>query len=514
MKSRLGLDYGLLVAAVAVSRFLFRSHLLYDLDSVNFALALQHFDPELHQPQPPGYFLYVYLGRLALTLFPDPNAALVTLSVLASGAAVAAIYALADAWFGRRAALFAGLIFLFSPLCWFHGTVALTYMFEAFFSALVGYFCWQVHKGRAGFVVPSALALAGAAGFRQSSILLLGPVWLLSFRKTHLREKLQGITVLGIGLLAWFIPMLLVSGGARRYFLSLYNLWITVPGGESVIHSGLLAGFGLAVSRFSTIVFIFALCFGAAGPLLFVTSSDPSTHPDKKLFTWVWAAPSLVFFTFVFLKFVNSGYLLVATPPIFAWLGWRAASWAASTRLANWTRKAVLASVGALHTAAFLGLPLYCSYRSVKKFEAELIAVQKGLSQTASPKDTLIVAFDAHFLGYRHAGYYLPDYFTVQFPEVALPAGRRVFAMYQGQTRILSHLPEEFQNFVIFPLPNEPGYREYLQDLAAAFPKGALQTKRAEGREFLIGTKADLRFLFPSAAAQPVQASPLGSSSP
>jgi hypothetical protein len=32
-----------------------------------------------------------------------------------------------------------GLLFLLSPLAWFHGIVALTYGVEAFFSALVGY---------------------------------------------------------------------------------------------------------------------------------------------------------------------------------------------------------------------------------------------------------------------------------------------------------------------------------------------------------------------------------------
>src|SRR5438270_668398 len=39
----------LLAMAVAFSRFGFRSHQLYDLDSVNFALAMGHFDPCLNQ---------------------------------------------------------------------------------------------------------------------------------------------------------------------------------------------------------------------------------------------------------------------------------------------------------------------------------------------------------------------------------------------------------------------------------------------------------------------------------
>src|SRR5579862_3831532 len=112
MTSSRRLTCGLLVCAVALSRFLFRSRYLYDIDSVNYALALDRFDPAVHQPHPPGYFLYVCLGRISRLVFHDANAALVVLSIVASCAAAAMIYALADCWFGRRAALFAGLIFL------------------------------------------------------------------------------------------------------------------------------------------------------------------------------------------------------------------------------------------------------------------------------------------------------------------------------------------------------------------------------------------------------------------
>src|SRR5713226_8552632 len=116
-------DCGLLVCVVALSRFLFRSRYLYDIDSVNFALALDRFDPMVHQPHPPGYFLYVYLGRLASFFVHDANLAIVSLRIAARCVAVVLIYCLADSWFWRRAAIWAGLIFLFSPLCWFHGTV-------------------------------------------------------------------------------------------------------------------------------------------------------------------------------------------------------------------------------------------------------------------------------------------------------------------------------------------------------------------------------------------------------
>src|SRR5918996_4987603 len=38
---------------------------LEDIDSLNFALGLREFDPVLHQPHPPGYPVYIALGRIS-----------------------------------------------------------------------------------------------------------------------------------------------------------------------------------------------------------------------------------------------------------------------------------------------------------------------------------------------------------------------------------------------------------------------------------------------------------------
>ena len=92
----------LLIVMVALTRLVFRSRYLYDLDSVNFALAMKRFDPHVHQPHPPGYFLYICLGRLFNIAFHDANLALVVISILASCAALVVIDSLASEWFGRR----------------------------------------------------------------------------------------------------------------------------------------------------------------------------------------------------------------------------------------------------------------------------------------------------------------------------------------------------------------------------------------------------------------------------
>ncbi len=494
-------DYALLVCAVAVSRFLFRSHYLYDIDSVNYALALDRFDPTVHQPHPPGYFLYVCLGRIVRLVFHDANAALVVLSIVASCAAAAMIYTLAGCWFGRRAALFAGLMFLFSPLCWFHGTVALTYILEAFFSAFVGYLCWRTYSGDSGFIVPSAIVLGIAAGCRQSSILFLGPLWLLSIRRAPRKRVWTGLAALVFTLAAWFIPMLRECGGAAKYFASFLALWRMVPSKATVFNSSI----AMSVGRFFTIVAIAGLCFGGAVVLFFRPRSQSTTIPeddkDKRVFTWVWIGPGLLFFTFVFLNYVNSGYLLILSPPVFAWLGAWAGDWYAQSPAGRIPKAWLVGALAAANLAWFVYAPLYCSYRSVREAEAELISVGNGLNQLADSGDTLIVGFDSHFLGYRHAGYYLPRFLTVQFPELSYPGGKRVFTLEGRDTQLLNTLPlERFKNFIFFPLPGGAAYQKYLDEVRQRFPKGALVSRYADGHEFLGGSIVDLPFLFPRVA--------------
>jgi hypothetical protein len=495
-------DSAILIAATALTRFAFRSRFLYDIDSVNFALALQRFDPAVHQPHPPGYFLYVCLGMLSNAIFHDANTALVAISILASCGTVAMIHLLALAWFtptsfGRATAGFAGVIFIFSPLAWFHGTVALTYIVEAMFSALIGYFCWRVYSGASQFVLSAAAALGLAAGFRQSSLLVLAPMFLFSIRRAPRRLALRGIGALVLVLSAWIVPMLYAAGGVNTYLASLWSLWRLVPARQTLFTSSIFT----SLARLCLIVAIYALCFGCAA--LFPLLRSKASIPDRSIqtFTWIWLAPGLLLFTFVYLKFVNSGYLLVLLPPACAWLGFWAATWYNTSSLSAVMKVVLLIAAAAINFAIFLRAPLYFSYREVQRSEQELAAAVQAVRQIARPEETVIVGFDSHFLGYRHAGYYLPEFLTIQFPEVPLASTTGVFAMRRQDTRLVSRLSlGSFRSFLLFPLPSsDKEYREYMQHVRARFPPGELHVTTWNGREFLTGPVSALHVLFPHA---------------
>src|SRR4030042_6644172 len=98
-------DYVFLLGLFFITVFTrvpFGSRLLYHWDSIQFALALKKYDITLHQPHPPGYFLYVMLGRLLNLLINDANTVFVSISLIFSGLAVAPLYTLWKRIFAKK----------------------------------------------------------------------------------------------------------------------------------------------------------------------------------------------------------------------------------------------------------------------------------------------------------------------------------------------------------------------------------------------------------------------------
>jgi hypothetical protein len=497
MRNRSGLYGILMLCAIAATRILFRSHLLYDLDSVNLALALRRFDPAVHQPHPPGYFLYICLGRLVNKVIPDPNSALVAISVAASCGAAWMIFLLTREWFGSRPAYFSFVLFLVSPLCWFHGIVALTYIVEAFFSALVGYLCWQVYTGKAAYAIPASIAFAVAAGFRPSAALFLLPLWFASIYRLPRMRRLAAVAAAAAAMLAWFYPMAQAAGGVKEYFAALSHLWLAVPARRTVLSSPFLP-----IARLLTIGWIFVLCFGTATPLVIVyADKTPALAKARTKFGWIWIGPGLLFFTFVFLPFVNAGYLLVLCPPVFAWMSAMVQRFIEANS-GSWARRAVFAGGLAANCAIFALAPMYCSYRSVRQFEHDMADITRSFRQSFNPRNTLIIGFDSHFLGYRHAGYYLSGFVTAEYPEITYPDGARVSVMRDRDTQLARELrAADFESVVFFPLPNGPEYSAYLAKVLVGLPNSSMSTVTVGRKNFVVGSASLIPLLFPKVAA-------------
>src|SRR5262249_48152325 len=141
-----GADIAVAVALFAVGlalRVPFRSQFAYHWDSAQFALAVGEYNIRISQPHVPGFYLYIWLGRLVNLLVGEPHAALVWVSVVAGAWLGAVGYLLGTSMFDRRTGLATGLILLTSPLCWFHSEIALTTIVDSALVVSFVFVCWQ-----------------------------------------------------------------------------------------------------------------------------------------------------------------------------------------------------------------------------------------------------------------------------------------------------------------------------------------------------------------------------------
>jgi MFS family permease len=441
------LDYALAVALsilTVLSRLPYRTRMLYNWDAVQFALALDEYDVVKHQPHPPGYILYVALGRLVHHWVGDAASSYVLLAVAFSGVGTFVVYLLARAIYDRPTAVTAAALLAVSPLFWFYGTVGLSYAGEALFASIVAYFAFGALTEASetdAWLAAGYLGLAG--GLRQSLLLLLFPLWLGATLVGVRRWRAVGVglAILATAVLAWFVPMIWLTGGFARYLEASRQLADTV-----VVPTSILGGpleVTLRMSRYLLESVLVALGPLAAAALLLPWYVRRHGWGVREWFLLGWTVPPVLVFTLV--HFGQAGYVLIFLPALVILLArvLLAALARAAERLPSVAARAALTAavvmVLVLASGAFFvsARPLRRDFDTPKpawRQAAEHDAFDWIFSRTAAalreheavvetfvsairglypPEDTVVITELGNARSYpwlRHAMFYLPGY--------------------------------------------------------------------------------------------------------
>jgi hypothetical protein len=217
---------------------------LEDIDSVNFALGVRDFHVAAHRPHPPGYPLFIALGKLAHAWPAWPGAAtarpareLATWGALFGALAVWPLFLLFRAIGGdRRRALAAALVTLACPLTWFNASrpmsdvpgFALTTLAQACLAlAFVrqGDEAGATTDAHARWLVAGAGVAGLALGLRSQAAWLTLPLLLVvlagALATARRRAVLASLGVFAVAVLAWLVPLVVASGGLRPYLVTL-----------------------------------------------------------------------------------------------------------------------------------------------------------------------------------------------------------------------------------------------------------------------------------------------------
>ena len=217
------------LAAVALvgTRLPLAPKYLYYFDSVNFALALENFDPSQHQPQPPGYPLFVGVTRLLHIFLPQPEHVLLAAGLLASLVAILLVWRLGTELFGPEAGYLALSLLIFNPPFWFGGITNQVRLCLAFCTAGVALLAWRAlrHRETALWLYGAFAALGLAGGFRPALGVLLIPLLLWVWWKTG-----ACVTRLAIALVAmtaaaipWIAATVIAVGGLESWFRLMWD---------------------------------------------------------------------------------------------------------------------------------------------------------------------------------------------------------------------------------------------------------------------------------------------------
>jgi 4-amino-4-deoxy-L-arabinose transferase-like glycosyltransferase len=230
----------------------------FEWDEVLFLQALDQYDVALHQPHPPGYPLYVVLGKLVRLVVGDPVRALQLLSVLATLATLALVWRLArqldlPAWPSRLAVTMVAL----TPTVLFHANVGFSDLPGVALALAAAALLVAALEGPDRFLWRAGLLAAAAAAVRPQLALALVPLGVAAVVRA-LKDKrwraLAGGLVGGttVSLLCW-VPAVLITGPGRfRQALIDAGNWLAEK--ET---TGRLPGAPLGVTRDQWFVFPF-----------------------------------------------------------------------------------------------------------------------------------------------------------------------------------------------------------------------------------------------------------------
>jgi hypothetical protein len=465
LKSKNNVLLPLLLALITIlTRIPFTSKLLYHMDSVQFALALKKYDITVHQPHPPGYFLYVMLGKFFNLLTGDANMSFIAMSIIASGLTVFFIFLLTREIYDIKTAFWSSILANTSPLLWFHSEVALTYILEASFSVSFAFLCWKILNGQYRLIFISALLLAFIGGVRQSTLVFLIPLWLYSIRKSPYKYIIISFALLVTGILSWFLPMLSMSGGYAQYKAAVDELWAFTVEPFTVLNAGLKSLFVYSKNIFQCIIYGLGL---SAAFVVFYLFKKGFKHTvklllsEKGIFIVFWIVPVILFYLFIHTG--PSGYSLIFMPGLLM-LSVKAIDILTEQDLKKFVFVIVLTSIFNVYLFFFLKTPV--SFHEFMEQRSYITAFAKQVRKNFLPSDIVIFSDVNQYYSARHFMYYLPEYRvymvyegvdtrgrrrrvlwgqnmnTFISPAVYVPKGTKYFVNPIGDTRILMRLKE------------------------------------------------------------------------
>ncbi|MBV9496018.1 MAG: DUF2723 domain-containing protein, partial [Acidobacteria bacterium] len=257
------------------SRLVTTPRTLWENDEFLFCEAIRNFDPSRYHPHPPGYPLYVLLGKLLNVFFNDPFRSLVTLGILTSVLGFVAlaryfrtIFADADL------AVCGALLFYFSASAMLHSTLALSDIPSLLFVALA--LLAIVRAGEEGDHERDAILVgiwcSAAIGVRPQLLVPVLPMLAIGlWQMRTMRQRVASIAAFSFLSLMWLLPLVDAAGGPAALLAYEQKQASYFAAHDAAMSRGAMSGLQIAIrfllhpwgSKYVTLPLLLCLGLGA-----------------------------------------------------------------------------------------------------------------------------------------------------------------------------------------------------------------------------------------------------------
>jgi hypothetical protein len=215
------LTFGIVALVCAATRFLALAKTLWDWDEALFCLGMRSYDVTAHHPHPPGFPVYIALGRIVRTIFPSDFRALQAVNLIAAMLVFPAIFFLArELRLPFVTASIVGALCAFFPNVWFYGGGAFSDIPSLVLVVFAVAFLFRGCRDANAYLIGAAL-LALAAGIRPQNFLIgLAPGLLATWYRARAawRDVVFAALVGAITVTVAFGGAIAATGGTKPYF--------------------------------------------------------------------------------------------------------------------------------------------------------------------------------------------------------------------------------------------------------------------------------------------------------
>ena len=370
------------IAALLASRLLLLAAGPWEQDEALMACGVLDFDPARHMPLPPGFPLWIAIGKaVRIAGVADPVRALQLASAVLSVVAIWALVGLWEGVAGRTVAVAGAALAAFVPGVWFHAGRAFSETPSAAL-AVVAFALW-LRGGRAGFV-PGVAAMTCAALIRPP----LAPFFMLAMLLAawNVRQEPRRLAAgAGAGaavLAAVTVPAAWAAGGWRLLL------------GVTAIHAGEhFATLGTEPWAIAGLGYVRGLATTPAAAVFTLLAVIGWWTWRRTLRGRWWAGTLAVVTLLVLLVFMDNH-----TYPRYFVLVWLLAATPAVAGLAALVRSRTAASATALVAALSLGAWTWPAMRHVHRAELPVVS----LLRTVAAEGRGLLIFEDQLFSFRN----------------------------------------------------------------------------------------------------------------